>query len=207
MTASMGDGAVDRDEADAPARPRGAIGLLVAVGPVLVVALVVALVTALVLAGGRDDDGSASPPASTTAPGPRRAGACADLDQAALEAALGGPTEVAVTDARRCRLERPGTLLAVDVEQLDDGADRQDLDAIELQGGADGSEPWPEVEVDDVGDAATWIADPGSDGAIGELYVRRGSHLVRVAVSTPPDYRREARVIGIALAEVVVAGL
>jgi hypothetical protein len=173
-------------------------------GVVAVVAVVVAL--AVARGGGGAGGGDRATPMPTD---PDRAGVCADLDAGAVDAAMGGPADVAVADRDRCTISRPGTLLVVEVEQADDDATRADLTAVERLRGpdVDSMEPWPEEPVDGVGDAAVWLTDPAAGGGVGELWAIAGRRLVRVAVSAPPDYRRDPADIATQVAVVVLTGL
>jgi hypothetical protein len=173
------------------------------------VAVVIVVVVLVMTLGGDDERGSTRSTTTTTEAPEPRAGPCDRLSAEAVDEALGGPSIVSTVDDQRCSVAREGTLVSAEIEQTNGEADEADLDAIERSSGrdTDNLEPWPEVDVEDLGDRALWLADPAGDGSYGELYVLTGSYLVRVAVSTPPDYRREARVIGIAVAEAAIADL
>jgi len=156
-----------------------------------------------------DDDPPPETSTTTTTEAPAREGPCDGLSQEAIDAALGGPSVISVVDVRRCSVAREGTLVSADVEQTEADATAEDLDAVERSSGpdADSLEPWPEEEVEDLGDAAVWLADPAAEGSYGELYVLVGTRIVRTTISTPPDYRREALTIATQVAAAAIADL
>ena len=68
-------------------------------------------------------------------------------------------------------------------------------------------EAWPSAPVEDVADGAVWLTDPAAEVSYGDLYFLASDRLVRVVVSTPPEYRREPLAIASALSRVAAEGL
>ncbi|HEX7133366.1 MAG TPA: hypothetical protein VF228_12370 [Iamia sp.] len=169
-----------------------------------------AMVMTVVFGAGCSDDGDDREGGGTTTEAEAtRRGPCDEIDEDALETTLGTGAVVSATDAAHCTLARTGTQISVTVDQLRDDADRSDLAGTERSSGpdADSLEPWPQDDVDDVGDAAVWQEDPAADGTYGELSVLADTRLIRITVSVPPDYRREPLAMATAVAGTVLEDL